>query len=210
MIVAVINQKGGTGKTCTAVHLAYWLSQKKKKSVQLIDADAQASSSTWVKSLSVEIPCHALIDPNDLAEQTPKLAAETKYTVIDGAGSLSELTRVVLYYAHLALIPCQPTALDLHSSSSVVRLIRQAKGFRGDELIAAAFLSRAIPRTRLADEAKEVLGNIEGVTLLKTIIHQRQAIADAFGQRSVAWEMGADAKKAADEYAALCREVLKL
>ncbi len=91
-----------------------------------------------------------------------------------------------------------------------MRLIRQAKGFRGDELIAAAFLSRAIPRTRLADEAKEVLGNIEGVTLLKTIIHQRQAIADAFGQQSVVWEMGADAKKAADEYAALCREVLKL
>jgi chromosome partitioning protein len=210
MIIAIINQKGGTGKTCTAVHLAYWLSQIQNKTVQLIDADAQASSSTWLKTLSVEIPHQVLNNPNELAEQVPDLAQGTAFTVIDGAGSLSELTRVVLYYAHLALIPCQPTALDLHSSGSVVRLIRQAQGFRGKDLQAAAFLSRAIARTRLKDESIAVLDNIEGVRLLNTIVHQRQSIADAFGQQAVVWEMGATAKKAASEYSALFEEVMGL
>jgi chromosome partitioning protein len=210
MIVAVINQKGGTGKTCTAVHLAYWLSVNQKKSVQLIDADAQASSSEWIKSLSVDIPNLAITDPDRLAEQTPLLAKETEFTVIDGAGGISELTRVILYYANIALVPCQPTALDLHSSSSAVRLIRQAQGFRGDGLKAATFLSRAVPNTRLVDEVISVLGKVEGVALLKTIIHQRQAIADAFGQQSVVWSMGASAKKAAIEYSALFQETLKL
>ncbi len=210
MIVAIINQKGGTGKTCTAVHLAYWLSQNKKRSVQLIDADAQASSSTWIKLLNVELREVAIFDADELAEKVPKLAKETTYTVIDGAGSISELTRVILYYADLALVPCQPTALDLHSSGSVFRLIRQAKGFRMNTLKAAAFISRAIPRTRLKNEAREALSKVEDITLLKTVIHNRQAISDAFGQQSVVWQMGADAKKAASEYAALFREVMKL
>ena len=210
MIVAIINQKGGTGKTCTAVHLAYWLSQNKKRSVQLIDADAQASSSTWIKLLNVELREVAIFDADELAEKVPKLAKETTYTVIDGAGSISELTRVILYYADLALVPCQPTALDLHSSGSVFRLIRQAKGFRMNTLKAAAFISRAIPRTRLKDEAREALSKVEDITLLKTVIHNRQAISDAFGQQSVVWQMGAEAKKAANEYASLFREVMKL
>jgi chromosome partitioning protein len=210
MIIAVINQKGGTGKTSTAVHLAYWLSAKRGETVQLIDADAQASSSTWLGFLPDSLPCHVLLDPNDLAERIPELVSATTYTVIDGAGSLSESTRVILYYANIALIPCQPTALDLHSSNSVIRLIRQAKGFRGDSLKAAVFLSRAIPRTRLKDEAREALNRIEGVTLLDTIVHQRQAIADAFGQGSVVWQMGGDAAKAADEYESLCEEVMTL
>lgn len=210
MIIAVINQKGGTGKTCAAVHLAYWLSQKQKESVQLIDADTQASSSEWLKLLSTQIPGQAITDPDELAEQVPDLAKSTNFTVVDGAGGLSELTRVILYYADVALIPCQPTALDLHSSNSVVRLIRQAKGFRGDSLKSAVFLSRAVPRTRLKDEAGEVLSQLEGVTLLKTIIHQRQAIADAFGQQAVVWQMGSSAKAAADEYSALFEEVIQL
>jgi chromosome partitioning protein len=210
MILAVINQKGGTGKTCTSVHLAYWLAVHQKKSVQLIDADAQTSSSVWVNSLPVDIPSFAITDPDQLAEQIPLLAKDTEFTVIDGAGGISELTRVILYYANIALVPCQPTALDLHSSSSAVRLIRQAQGFRKDELKAATFLSRAVPNTRLVDEVTTVLGKIEGLTLLKTIIHQRQVVADAFGQQSVVWTMGANAKKAAHEYSALFQETIKL
>ncbi len=210
MIIAVINQKGGTGKTCTAVHFAYWLSQKKDISVQLIDGDAQQSSSTWLNSLSNKIRCTPLFDSDDLAEQIPLLAEETDYTIIDGAGSITESTRVILYYANIALIPCQPTALDIHSSSSVLRLIKQAQGFRKDDLQGVAFLSRAIPRTRLKEEARQVLAQSTEVKLLKTIIHQRQAIADAFGQQAVVWEMGGEAKKAAVEYSSLFKEVITL
>ncbi len=210
MIIAIINQKGGTGKTCTAVHLAYWLAQQKKQSVQLIDADAQASSSTWTKLLNVDIREIAIFDADELAEKVPELAKETEYTIIDGAGSISELSRVILYYADLALVPCQPTALDLHSSGSVFKLIRQAKKIRANAISAGAFISRAIPRTRLKDEAKEALSKVEDITLFKTVIHNRQSIADAFGQHSVVWQMGADAKKAASEYASLFKEVIKL
>ncbi len=77
-------------------------------------------------------------------------------------------------------MPCQPTALDLVSSGSVVRLVKQAQGFRPD-LIGATFINRAIPRTRLEREIQTALNNLEGIVSLKTIIYQRQSIADAFG-----------------------------
>ncbi|MBE9118646.1 AAA family ATPase [Lusitaniella coriacea LEGE 07157] len=206
MIVAVINQKGGVGKSSTAVHLARWL-QQKQQSVLLVDSDAQASSSTWAKPLKIDAV--AQTDPNELAENIPDLIAGYDHVVIDGAGGLSETTRVILYYAQIALVPCQPTALDIHSSGSAVKLIKQAQRFRPD-LTGATFISRAVPRTRLAREAKDVLTAIEGIRHLQTTIYQRQCIADAFGQGQTVFEMGAMGEKSAREYDHLFQEVMAL
>ncbi len=208
MITAIVNQKGGVGKSSTAVHLAYWLKQQ-GKSVLLIDSDSQRSSSMWVESLALDLPTIALTDPNELAEQIPTLVKGYDHTVIDGAGGLSETTRVILYYAHIALMPCQPTALDLVSSGSVVRLVKQAQGFRPD-LIGATFINRAIPRTRLEREIQTALNNLEGIVSLKTIIYQRQSIADAFGQSQTVFDMGSNGEKSATEYHNLFAEVMAL
>ena len=206
MITAIINQKGGVGKSSTAVHLAYWLKQQ-GKSVVLVDSDSQGSSSLWVKAL--DIPTIVQADPNELAEDLPDLIKGYEHTVIDGAGGLSEVTRVILYYANIALIPCQPTALDLVSSNSAVKLVRQAQRFRSD-LIGASFINRAVPRTRLEREVQAALNNIEGIIHLKTIIYQRQCIADAFGQEQTVFDMGTNGEKSALEYINLFKEVIAL
>ena len=206
MITAIINQKGGVGKSSTAVHLAYWL-KAQGKSVVLIDSDTQASSSMWVKSLS--IPAIVQSDPNELAEHLPDMVKGYDHGVIDGAGGLSEATRVILYYANIALIPCQPTALDLVSSGSVVKLVKQAQRFRPD-LIGATFINRAIKGTNLVRETQDALNNIEGIIHLETIIHQRQCIADAFGQGETVFSMGINGEKSAQEYRNLFTEAIAL
>jgi cellulose biosynthesis protein BcsQ len=81
MIIPVINQKRLTGKTCTSVHLAYWLSKNNKESIKLIDADVQASSSEWLRALNGEIPCvansfHPSILPSFLRRKMRKEDAE--------------------------------------------------------------------------------------------------------------------------------------
>ena len=106
-------------------------------------------------------------------------------------------------------MPCQPTALDLVSSGSVVKLVKQAQRFRPD-LVGATFINRAVPRTRLEREIQEALKSIEGIIHLKTIIYQHQCIADAFGQEQTVFDMGINGEKSALEYQNLFKEVMGL
>jgi chromosome partitioning protein len=186
--IAVVNQKGGAGKSTIAVHLARWL-QKQQEDVFLIDADGQRTSSIWLESLENEIPFQVLQNPDELLEQVPKFTEDHEWVLIDGPATLSETTRALLLWADLALVPCQPAGVDLASASDTVRLIRQAQAIRDGLPKAALFLNRAIKGTKLKDEAFSVLKQVQGVALLKSIIHQRQVITDSFGQGATVFDL---------------------
>ncbi len=209
-IIALVNQKGGTGKTTASVHLSYWLSQKQK--ILLVDADAQQSSSLWFKSVQKDESENYLIEsnPEELFERLPELASQNECVVVDGPGSLSEVTKAILARCDLALIPCQPSGLDLHSSSQIIRFIRHAQELRGGWPKAALFLSRATKGTTLLKEAQEVLSdNI--IPLLPNIVYQRQCIADAPGQGKTVFQMTkVAAKEAARDYQLLFTEALEM
>lgn len=210
-IIALINQKGGCGKSTTAVHFAYWLATKKKKKVLLVDADAQQSSSAWLSGMESAIPYTVVQTPDDLLEQIPKLAGQYSLVIVDGPASLAEATRAILFRADLAVVPVQPTGVDLRSASDAVRLIRQAQSVRGGSPAAAVFLSRAVKGTKLKDEAIALLSKTPEVTLLKTVIHQKQAIADTSGQSATVWDLpGARAKESVQEYERLFKEILAM
>jgi chromosome partitioning protein len=208
-IVAFVNQKGGCSKSTTAVHFAYWLLHRQQK-VVLVDADAQRSSSIWLESLEDPIPCEVVQQSADLLKRIPKLAAQYDYVVVDGPAGLSDATKAIVFQTDLAIIPCQPTGVDLRSASDAVSLIRQAQAARKGIPQAAVFLSRAVKGTRLKDEAIAALENM-GVPILNTAVHQRQAIADTFGQSATVWELlGKASVEAAEEFDLLFREIMTL
>lgn len=210
-IIALINQKGGCGKSTTAVHFSYWLATKKKTKVLLVDADAQQSSSGWLEGMESPIPHKVVQTPDDLLEQIPELAKQCSQLVVDGPASLAEATRAILFRADLAIIPVQPTGVDLRSASEAVRLIKQAQSVRGGPPAAAVFLSRAVKGTKLKDEAIALLSKTPEVTLLKTVIHQKQAIADTSGQSATVWDLPSrPAKESAREYEQLFKEILAM
>lgn len=207
--IALVNQKGGCSKSTTTIHLAYWLRQKKKK-VTVVDADAQKSSSIWLSSLEEPIPAVVLQSPDELLEQIPALAEQTEYLLVDGPAGLSEATRAILFRTDLAIVPCQPTGVDLASAADAVRLINQAQSVRSGPPKAALFLARAVKGTKLLDESIALL-NKTGVPVLKTVVYQRQAIADCFGQQCTVWELGSrPATESGNEFNRLFKEVMAL
>ena len=208
--IAVVNQKGGAGKSTIAVHLARWL-QRQKKSLLLVDADGQRTSSIWLESLEDEIPFQVLQNPDELLEQIPKLAKQYEWLLIDGPATLSETTRALLLWADLALIPCQPAGVDLASASDTVRLVRQAQCIRNGLPKAVLFLNKAIKGTRLKDEAVAVLRQVEDIQLLDAIIHQRQIITDAFGQGATVFDLsGTPAGVARQELDSLFKQAMEV
>jgi chromosome partitioning protein len=210
-VISFVNQKGGVSKSTTSIHFTYWL-LKQGKRVLLVDADAQQSSSQWVKGIeALEVVCEVLSTPDELLEKIPILAEQCDYLVVDGPASLSEATRAILFRTDLAIIPVQPSGVDLRSSADTMRLVAQAQSVRGGQPQAALFLSRAVKGTRLKEEAIALLEKNPGAVLLETTIHQKQAIADSSGQSATVWDMaGKPAADSAEEYDLLFKEILNL
>ena len=174
----------------------------------LVDADVQKSSSRLLSSLETVFPYQVLSAPNELLDQLPVLTEQYDYVVIDGPAGLTEATRAILLRADLAIVPCQPTGLDLDSAGETIYLIRQAQSVRVGLPKAAMFIARAVKGTKLKDEAVRLLGK-SGLPTLKAVVHQSQTIADAFGQGVTVFSSKGRAATAADgEYDKLFREIV--
>ncbi|EHJ09233.1 AAA family ATPase [Crocosphaera watsonii] len=191
MIIAFLNLKGGCGKSTTAVHLCRYLLDK-QRTVALVDSDGQGTSSMWINNLKESIPrprVYRITEPDPLLDSIPVMAENFDDVVIDGAGGLAEMQRVILLVADLVFIPIQPSAPDLLASEEIINSVRRVRRVRNGSPLAYSFLNRTVSNTLLNREAKTALKNYQDVPLLKTEIPQRQIIADLMGQNSTLWDL---------------------
>jgi chromosome partitioning protein len=210
LLIAVLNQKGGVGKSTTAVHLARWL-QLQGRPVHLADLDPQQTSSFWLQAAEqFTIPCSVIpADADSALEQLPRLVEGGQVVVVDGPAGLSDATRAVMLLADVVLTPVQPAGADLRSAVDALRLVAQARRIRGGLPDAAVFLNRATKGTRLLTEAREVISGLEGFRALGQAITQRQALSDCYSQATTVFEAGTGPPlEAAGEYGRLFAELL--
>ena len=180
MIVALLNQKGGVGKTTLALNLAgAWARQGKR--VTLIDADPQGSALDWSQQRAREgLP--RLFGVVGLARDTlhreaPELARDADMIVIDGPPRVAALMRSALLASDLVLIPVQPSPLDGWASAEMLALLSEARIYRPG-LAARFVLNRCAARTVIARETAEALADHDP-PVLAAKIGQRVAFAEA-------------------------------
>ena len=207
MIVALLNQKGGVGKTTLALHLAgEWARQGRR--ILLIDADPQGSALDWSQQRNQEeLP--RLFGVIGLARDTlhreaPSLASGVDHIVIDGPPRVAGLMRSALLAADLVVIPVQPSPLDGWASAEMLALVADARVFR-PELAARFVLNRCSPRTVIARDTGAAL-ETHDPPLLATRIGQRVVYAGAARTGRLAFECTPEGHAAA-EIAALAAEI---
>src|SRR5665213_1304303 len=156
MIIALLNQKGGVGKTTLATHLAGELTRN-GRSVVLVDADPQGSALDWSqrrKEATLPRLFGVMGLPREtLHQEAPDLARNVDYVIIDGAPRVTALARSALLAADLVLIPVQPSAYDIWATAEMLVLIREARIYR-PALKAIFVINRRVMRTVIGREAR--------------------------------------------------------
>jgi chromosome partitioning protein len=208
MIIALLNQKGGVGKTTLATHLAGEFARC-GQSVIVIDADPQGSALDWSQRRG-QSGTPRLFGVIGLARETlhveaPAIARDLDHVIIDGPPRVTALARSALLAADLVLIPVQPSPYDVWASSDIVALVTEALVFR--PLLQAAFVvNRRVSRTVIGREAHATLVE-QRIVPLATQVFQRIVFAESVASGRLAFELDADSH-AAREITALGAEVM--
>ncbi len=205
MILALLNQKGGVGKTTLAVHIAAALALK-GRSVLLVDADPQGSALDWAATRQAE-PLFSVVGlpKNNLHKEIPAHAAKYEDVIIDGPPRVNELARAAILASDMVLIPVQPSPYDVWAAKDIVDLLREAAVFKENQ-ICRFVINRKIEKTAIGRDVVDALKNYE-IPVLSVSIAQRVAFAESAGQGSTVVENDPTGQ-AADEINELVEEIL--
>jgi chromosome partitioning protein len=167
--IAVLNQKGGSGKTTIATHLSRGF-QLDGDSVILVDSDPQGSARDWAAAAAENPVMTVGIDRPTLDRDAKKLPADV--VIIDGAPHLENMAVSAIKAADLVLIPVQPSPYDVWATAALVDLVKQRIELTDGALKAAFIVSRAITGTTISKEIFDTLADYD-LPVLRTAIHQR-------------------------------------
>lgn len=206
MIIGVLSQKGGVGKTTIAVNLAATYAKSGLR-VLLVDADPQGSALQWSAARDAE-PLFSVVGmaKATLHKELPDIAKDYQVVVIDGAPRVNELGRAAILASDIVLIPVQPSPYDIWAAAETVRLIQEAQQFK-ENLKGVFVINRKIANTAIGRDVTEALGQFETIPVLPTALHQRVIYAESAGQGLSVLEV--DPKgEAAREIASLAKHLM--
>jgi chromosome partitioning protein len=156
MIISVINQKGGAGKTTLATNIASGIVFRGAR-VVIADSDPQGSARDWVAANGdSKVSVMGLDRVGALSQGLKSLANDYDVVIVDGAPSVDQLAAEAIKSSDLVLIPVQPSPYDIWAVATIVEMVKARQALL-DKPNAFFVISRAIPNTILARELEHAL-----------------------------------------------------
>ncbi|MCW6508661.1 nucleotide-binding protein [Lichenifustis flavocetrariae] len=186
--IAILSQKGGTGKTTLTLHLAV-AAQHAGVPAAVLDLDPQASASGWKDSREAEAPSVTSIQASRLGKALQMAAASgTALVLIDTAPHSADAAIAAAEAADLILIPCRAGILDLRAIAATAKIAKLA----GKP--AYVVLNHAPHRApRVEEDARDAVAQHD-LTLAPVVLHQRAAYGHALTLGQTAAEFEPDGK----------------
>lgn len=159
MIISVLNQKGGCGKTTISTNLAYGLKKRGIKTL-LVDIDYPQNSALDWHDLSEGklVSCVGLTKEKSFCKDLMDFSKGYHVVVVDGAGEISNLSGLAMKISDVVLIPVTPSPYDVAASKEICDMIHDwHKVIEVDKPRAAFIISRAIKNTRISGEIEDAL-----------------------------------------------------
>lgn len=206
MIIGFLNQKGGVGKTTTAINVAASLIRRNKK-LLYIDADPQGSAIQW-HAVEGNNAFEILHYPEPiLTVDIEELSKNYDHIIIDAPPAIGDISESILAVSNLAIIPLSPSSLDIWSCQNTLEMIEEMKPERpGMEV--RLLINRKIQGTKVGRDARESVEKFDA-EILDTELCQRVAYIDAMAA-GVSVMQYAPNSKAALEIEQLCDEIEQL
>ena len=206
-IIAVINQKGGTGKTTLALNLAAGLARR--AATHLVDADPQGSISQWVAMVAnTGLPPVAQLGDDPFAT-IAQLACTHRYVVVDCPPAIQgDLVAAVMRSVQVILIPVLPSPIDLWASVGMAAALGVARRLNPG-LRAGLVLNQLETRNALSRAMREALAEFD-IPILRASMQRRAAYRSAAVEGTSIYGLGKRAQAAVADMEAIIEEVLCL
>ena len=203
-VIALVGNKGGAGKTTLAVNLAAGL--VRHDSVAVIDADPQGSALQWRAIAGDASAPPVAAAEADLQQQALKLLRDYRTVVIDCPPSVhAPQTGAVLGFGDLALIPVQPSPMDLWANVHIEKSIDDARKVN-PSLRILLVINQLETRTTLSRLVRSALSEI-AFPVADTAVRRRAIYRASALQGKSVFEMGRRGADAAAEIDQLIQEV---
>jgi chromosome partitioning protein len=205
-VLALLNQKGGVGKTTLATNIATALALRGKR-VFYIDADQQGSGLDWSAARKSALPFPVVGLPRDtLHREIATLSKPYEWVIIDGPPRVYAVAKSAIAASDMVVIPVQPSPYDVWAAKEIVDLITEVTVIKAN-LKAAFAINRKIVGTAIGRDVVESFATYP-LPVLKSAVSQRVGFAESAATGQAVLETDPHGH-AAQEISALVTEIME-
>ena len=185
-VITISQQKGGTGKTTLAVHLAMAFIKYHNLKVAIIDTDPQGSLGKWFmirteKKISNENLTFKTASLWGAQYESKTLKNDHDIVIIDTPPKIESDARPSIEAADLVLIPMAASHVDFWATGAIVEIAKKAN----KKILAQ--INRSSQRSKLIDKTKDFIKSLD-LQSTDTIIGNRQIYTSSMGEGKTAVE----------------------